>query len=91
MRSWAGLIVEGGAHVPRLCSFHQKFHDFLASRNHFFCDSFNVHPFACIFPQLQICIIFIEQVDNLLVVDLKKGTADDEVYTFSTLFVDAIK
>ncbi len=51
-------------------TFVQKSHYLLTSIYYFFSYALNIHSFSSVFPQLQVSVAFVEQIDYLLIVNL---------------------
>lgn len=69
----------------------QDVHGFIAFGDDFLSDALDVHSLSRVLPQLQISVGFIEQIDDLLIVDFQEGAPDDEIYSAFTLLVDAVE
>lgn len=89
--SWARLIIKCWANMPWFRSFVQNIHNLFTSTYCFLCYTLDINSFPCILSQLEICIAFIQQVDDLLVVYLEKGATNYEYDSLRSLFINTLK
>ncbi len=81
MASWACLIVACGTYMSALWSLFQYIQSLISLENSLLRNSFHVHTFLDIFTNLQVAIILrIEQVNNLLIINFKKWTANNVLW-----------
>jgi len=91
MRTRAGLIVESRTNMSWFWSFVQQLHNLITSSYYQLSNPLYIYPFSGILTQLQVSIVFIEKINDLLVVDFQEGASDDEVDSFRSFLVDAIE
>jgi len=91
VRSGAGFVVEGGADVSGLGSLVEYFHGFLASADVLLSEPLHVYALPGVLPKLQVGVDFVEQIDDLLVINLQERTSNCKVDSVLLLLTDTVK
>lgn len=72
-------------------SFIKDLHSVLAFADDLFGYTLDIYSFSGVLSKLKICVVFIQKIDYLLIVDLQKRASNDKIDSIFSLPLDTLE